>query len=244
MEFDGKMRFIRRKNSEIVETQPLVLTGEDGETLFAFPEEVVNAVRQTIARLMRTNPFPDKLAITSAVRQEGVTYLSRAIGTVLANDMARKVCVVELNWWWPTDDPKTANGRPGVAEILLGDATLEEAQFGTGLDNLTLIPAGKLVNNRRSTVSHSDELAALITTLDKKFDHVIYDLPAITVASDTILLASHSTAVCLVVRQGVTPVQSVKGMLDDLDHLNIVGVIMNQVNVATPSFLLDYIVQG
>lgn len=238
------MRFIRRKKSENVVSQPLVLTGEDGETWFAFPEQVVDAVRQTIARLMRTDPFPDKLAITSAVRQEGVTFLSRAIGTVLAHDMARKVCVVELNWWWPTDYPSTVNGRPGVAEILSGDATLEEAQIATGFDNLTLISAGKLVNNRRSTVSHSDELADLITTLGKKFDHVIYDLPAVAATSDAILLASHSTAVCLVIQQGVTPVQSVKATLDDLDHLNIVGVIMNQVNVATPSFLLDYIAQG
>jgi Mrp family chromosome partitioning ATPase len=69
------------------------------------------------------------------------------------------------------------------------------------------------------------------------------DLPAVTATSDSILLASHGTGICLVIQQGVTPVQRVKAILDDLDHLNIIGVILNQVKVATPSFLLDYIVQ-
>jgi Mrp family chromosome partitioning ATPase len=227
-----------------VEAQPLTLTSEDGESWIEFREQVVDAVRQTITRLMRTDPFPDRLVITSAVRQEGVTYLSRAIGTILAKDMSRTVCVVELNWWWPTDDyPKMMNGRPGIAEVLLGDADLEEAKMATGLDNLTLISAGKLANNRRSTIFHNEEFGDLIATLDDQYDHIILDLPAVTATSDSILLASHGTGICLVIQQGVTPVQRVKAILDDLDHLNIIGVILNQVKVATPSFLLDYIVQ-
>jgi Mrp family chromosome partitioning ATPase len=237
------MGFLNRKNSSDVDAHSLTLKDEKGEKWIDFPEQTVNAVRQTITRLMRTDPFPERLVLTSAVRQEGVTYLSRAIGTVLAKDMNRKFCVLELNWWWPADYPESMNDRPGVAEIISGKATVDEAQMPTGLENLTFIRAGKLANNQRSQVSHSDELNELISMLSESFDHLIIDLPAVTAASDSILLASHGTGVCLVIQQGLTPVQRVKATLDDLNHLNVLGVIMNQVNIATPSFLLNYIAQ-
>lgn len=236
-------RFLRRIRPKTIETPPVNLTGADGEAWMEFSGLAVDGVRQTITRLMRTDPFPKRLVLTSAVRQEGVTYLSRAIGAILANDMNRNVCVVELNWWWPADYPKALAGQPGIAEVLTGDVSLEEAQIATGLAHLVLIPAGKLTYQNRSTVSHSENLADLMATLDEQFDHLVLDIPAVTAASDAILLASHGTGVCLVVHQGVTPVQRVKATLDDLDHLSILGVMMNQVKIATPSFLLDYILQ-
>ena len=221
----------------------MLLTGKGGETWTTFPGEAVDSVRQAITHIMRTESFPKKLVVLSAMRQEGVTYLSRAIGTVLANDFGRKTCVLELNWWWPADYPKIVVGRPGIAEVLLGDIPLEEAFIPTGLDNLTLIPAGKQAHKLRSNFTKNEELLNVLTTLQNQFDHIILDLPAVTATSDAILLASLGTAVSLVIRQGVTPVQRVKATLDDLDHLNITGVIMNQVSVATPSYLLEYIVQ-
>lgn len=237
------MRFLRRKQASVEETLPLSLTGEDGENWVTFPPRAVEAVRQAIARIVRTGAFPEKLVITSAVRQEGVTYLSRAVGAVLAGDFDRKICVVELNWWWPADNPAAVSGRPGAAEVLMGQATLAEALAPTGMENLSLLPAGKLPHHRRSHFTNSEELAALIATLEGQFDHLILDIPAVTATSDSILLASLGTALCLVINQGVTPIQRVKAALDDLDHLNIIGVLMNQVTVTTPGFLLNYIPQ-
>lgn len=236
------MRFFRRKRVES-ETPPLVLTGKEGESWLEFPGPVVDAVRQAMTRMMRSDPFPERLAVLSAVRQEGVTYLSRAMGALLAEDLSRKVCVVELNWWWPADYPRAANGRPGVAEVLREEAALEEALLATGLENLTLVPAGRPANKQRPSFAHSEGLATLLAALDEQFDHLILDLPAVTAASEAIALAGYGSAVCLVINQGVTPVQRVRAALDDLDHLNITGIIMNQVDVATPSFLLDYLVQ-
>jgi Mrp family chromosome partitioning ATPase len=237
------MRFLRGKKSDPEGTFPLSLTGADGESWLEFPGPVVDSIRQSINRIMRTEPFPEKLVMTSAVRQEGVTYLSKAIGTVLANDFARKCCVLELNWWWPADYPQSIVGRPGLAEVLEDKATLEEALIPTAMSNLSLLSAGRLANKLRPTFAGSEALSTLIDSLARQFDYLILDTPAVTATSDSILLAGYGTALGLVIRQGATPVQRVRAALDDLDHLNIIGVIMNQVNVATPGFLLDYIAQ-
>lgn len=237
------MRFLRGKKLETESAFPLSLTGKDNESWIEFPGPVVGAVRQAVNRIMRTAPFPEKLVLTSALRQEGVTYLSKAIGAVLAQDFGRNCCVMELNWWWPADYPKSIAARDGVAEILEDKTTLEETLVPTGFSNLSLLPAGKLAAILRPSFAGSNALTALIDTVGKQFDHLILDIPAVTAASDSILLAGHGTGLCLVIRQGVTPVSRVRATLDDLDHLEIIGVILNQVNVATPSFLLDYIIQ-
>ena len=77
----------------------------------------------------------------------------------------------------------------------------------------------------------------------EQYDHLILDLPSVITTSDAIPLAALGTGLCLIVRQGVTPPQRVQTALDDLDHLKIMGVILNQVNISTPSFILNYIAQ-
>lgn len=237
------MRFFRRNKTGEDFIEPLTLTTEDGESWMEIPGEVENTVRQAIARIMRIGAFPDVLVTISAIRQEGVTYISRSLGAVLAKDSGHKICVVELNWWWPSENPETIRKRPGVADVLMGDTPIEDVLVKTNIENLSIVTAGRLASNLRSTMVNSDELNDLMANLSKLFDHVILDLPPVTATSDAILLAALGTDICLVINQGVTPVQRVRAALDDLDHLNIVGVIMNQVNVSTPSFLLDFLVQ-
>lgn len=237
------MRFLRRNKFETVETFPISLTGKDGESWIEYPAEVVGAVRQSVNRIMRTHPFPDRLVLTSAVRQEGVSYLSKAFGAVLAADFEQTCCVVELNWWWPADDPKALNGKPGVAEVLEEKMNLKEVLVPTGDKNLSLLPPGNLASKLRPSFAGSEGLKELIDSVSSQFDHVVLDVPAVTATSDSILLAGLGNILCLVVNQGVTPVQKVKSALDDLNHLDLAGVIMNQVDIAMPSLILDYIAQ-
>lgn len=239
------MKLLRRnKESETIKEIPSInLASPDGEVWMEFPVDVIHAARQANVRIMRTNPFPKRLSITSAVRGEGVTYLSRAMGTVLAVDLGQSVCVVEMNWWWPADYPEALANRPGLAEVMLGKAEIEKVIMPTAIENLALIPAGKLARGQMSSYARSEELEETLLTLSEQFDHVILDLPSVTGISEAIPLASLGDALCLVIRQGVTSVQRVKMTLDDLDHLNIIGVIMNQVNISTPSFILNYIAQ-
>ena len=96
-----KMKFWRRMVREESEHKllSLALNAEDGTTLMTFPGEVVQSVRRTISRLITKKTLPARIALVSSLRQEGMTYLSRALATTLANDLDANVCAVELNWW-------------------------------------------------------------------------------------------------------------------------------------------------
>jgi Mrp family chromosome partitioning ATPase len=67
------------------------------------------------------------------------------------------------------------------------------------------------------------------------------DVPAIRLTSDAIPIASLGNACCVVIQQGVTTVEDVKRSLDELDHLSILGVVLNKTHINTPKRLVDLI---
>ncbi len=241
-----------KKGKRIVERDApvpsLVLAGagEQSESApwLTFPGPVVRSYRHMLARLMRTEPLPARLALVSTLREEGVTYSSLALGTVLATDTAVSVCVVELNWYWPGQQALlTGVTSPGLAGVLAGTAVLDEALTPTHLPNLALLPAGEMEMEKRPFTARSQPLKECLDTLSQRYDHLLLDIPAVLATSDAIPLASLSNGSCLVVKQGVTSIENTKRALDDIAHLHVLGVILNQMVIKTPKLLLRYIPQ-
>lgn len=239
----------------------LVLGAPDHAPQRAFPSDVVNNFRHMLTRLtyseaMQTRAI-SRISFVSALRQEGVTYTALALATTLAHDIDASVCLVDLNWWSPglpaalalppqprrwwrkrTQEaaPELPNS-PGLAGVLDGSASLDDALLTTAMPNLFLLPAGALPLAQRPIVARSERLRACIETLSQRFRYVLLDVPAVLTTSDAIALASLGEACCMVVRQGVTPVNSVRTALDDLKHLPMLGVVLNQTTVATPRWI-------
>lgn len=233
----------RSKKQKPEEYPALVLPDQNGVPLITFPPKVVAPLRHMVARAARNDPFPSRLAVMASLREEGVTYLAHALATTMAHDMESTVCVVELNWQWPSGIFSAETESGGLTAVLTNETKLDDAIIRTGLPNLALLPAGKMAIERRSSFARSTLLKETITQLSEKFDYLLLDIPAILACNDAIPLASLSADACLVVRQGVTPVEDARLALDDVDHLSILGVIMNQVHLYTPSILLRHIPQ-
>jgi len=194
-----------------------------------------------VTRIVRNGQLPARLSMVSALRGEGVTYISQALAATIANDMKARVCVVDLNWWWPSPIKLAARDNPGLAAVLAQKAKLNEIIEPTGWSNLALIPAGKMSIQHRPVTARSQELREIIDDLGTRFDYLILDVPAIHSTSDAIPLSSLGESCCLVVRQGVTTVEDARLALDEIDHLPVIGVVMNQVKLATPTSIVKLI---
>lgn len=239
------MKKNRKRSQEAQQEEqipPLKLVDKNGKELIAFPYQVVENLRLMVSRLCRKAPLPERLALLASLRQEGTTYISRALGLTMANDLDTTVAIVELNWWWPSPLPVGESGK-GLANVLSGEISLEEVIVPTGNPRLSLIPSGQMPIEKRPVFARSKALREVIARLNERFDHLILDLPAVLATNDAIALAELGTVCCLVVRQGVTSIENVRLALDDLEDLPIAGVIMNQVKLATPAFLLKFIPQ-
>lgn len=231
------MRF-RSQKSDNHTAPPVVLAAADSTPLATFPVEIMDALRYFVARVTRQQPFPRRLALLAALRQEGVTYLSRGLALTLAHDFQARVCAVELNWWWPSSLPP--GPQPGLAAVLDGQAGLNEALWHTSDVSLAILPAGVVPREARSRYARRALLQDTLEALHRQFDLLVLDVPALGATSDAIALAGLATAGCLVVSQEVTPTESARQALDDVDHLPMLGVLLNRVDHRTPSWVLKY----
>ncbi len=236
---------IEKEASELA----LTLQAEDGTTLLTFPAEVTESLRRTLSRLISKKSLPARLALVASLRQEGVTYLSRALATTMANDLGASVCVVELNWWWPDEtllaplETGLDDRRKGLADVLAEELKLEEAILHTSRPNLDILPAGRMPVANRPIMVRSTLLKEILYQLSEQYEYLILDVPSISATNDAIPLASLGDACCMVIHQGVTTIKKVRSALDEIDHLNILGVILNKVELATPAFLVNLIPQ-
>ncbi|MCP5094972.1 MAG: CpsD/CapB family tyrosine-protein kinase, partial [Chloroflexi bacterium] len=151
------MRLLRKK-TKTEKSLPLILSTQDGLIIETYPSRVVNTLRHMISRLVCTETFPQRLTIVSSLRQEGVSYISRALATTLANDMEVTICVVELNWWWPLSMPEALNTSGGLASVLKGDTSLDESIIRTELPNLDILPSGTLSLEKRTALARGSLL--------------------------------------------------------------------------------------
>ncbi|MCB9420725.1 MAG: CpsD/CapB family tyrosine-protein kinase [Ardenticatenaceae bacterium] len=236
------MRRLIRKNKKldsVVDDQPISIEDTDGKTVLTIPENVIVDLRKMVTRIDKVDRLPPRLVVTSALTGEGVTFISRALAATISNDLGRKVCIVELNWWSPSSFMEPVEG--GLAAVLNDESILEDEIIDTGWKKLSVLPAGVIARQDRPIVARSAKLKETIYQLGERFDHLIIDVPAIRLTSDSIPLSSLGNACCLVIKQGVTTVEDVKQSLDEIDHLSILGVVLNQVHVNTPGKLLDLI---
>jgi Mrp family chromosome partitioning ATPase len=216
-----------------------VLSAADNTHLATFPVEVMDALRYFVARVTRQQLFPQRLALLAAMRQEGVTYLSRGLALTLAHDLQARVCAVELNWWWPSDVPPDLHA--GLAAVLDRRARLADVLWHTADADLSILPAGTLARGTRTQFAQRPVLAETLDELSRQFDFLVLDVPALSATSDAIALAGLAMAGCLVVSQDTTPPESARQALDDVSHLPMLGVLLNRVQHRTPAWVLKYI---
>lgn len=251
--------FKLRKNAAAVAPSELPLAIEVANSalrrVFAGPQ--INQLRRMITDLLVSQRLPDRIGFTAALRGEGVSYITLAVAVTLAHDTGKRVCAVELNWLGPgmlaNLNPPPVTGRrkrrepaptpaplpllPGVAEVVRGQASLDEALLATNYAGLWLLPAGSAAVEQRPLLARSAELRALLDSLSEQFDYVLLDLPAVLEVSDTLALAALANACALVVRHGVTPITEIQRALSDIQHVPVLGVILNQAQIATPRWI-------
>jgi Mrp family chromosome partitioning ATPase len=234
------MKFFSRKK-EVLPLAPLVLPGGDGAPAYNYPFEVIDNLRYMVTRITCKEPLPARLAMVAALRQEGVTYLTQALATTIANDFKVRVCIVDLNWWWPASFRLAAEDNPGLVGVIAGKAKLEDVIAPTGWSNLAFVPAGEVPIEQRPVIARSEELRQILDDLKRQYDHLILDIPAVRATNDAIPLASLGDACCLVIRQGVTTMEDLRPALDEIDHLPMLGVILNKERLFTPAPILKLI---
>ena len=119
---------------------------------------------------------------------------------------------------------------PGLVEYLEGTSLLDDVLNATHHANLTVI-AGGTRHRRAPELLATPRMQELVATLARSFDAIIIDTPPLGAGSDAYAIATATSNVALVLREGTTDVRMAKAKLETLDRLpvTVIGAILNGV---------------
>ena len=149
---------------------------------------------------------------------------------MVAAQAGQKVCLVDADLRRGQlrrhfDFPRN---NPGLAEVLAGAVSLEDALMHEVLPNLTFLPSGRYPPNPSELLMRQD-FAALVETLDSKFDLTVFDCPPALAVTDPVIVGRSVGATVLVARHDTTPMAEVEAVRKTLNAagVRLAGAILN-----------------
>lgn len=175
------------------------------------------------------------VGVTSANPGEGKTLVASNLAVSLALGYRRKTVLVDLNIH-----------RPRLHEIFgapMGAGLLEAMQqgdiqlFRTTVDQLSVLTVGALRLRKNSYepvgnligLEHLGAFGEVISALEKEFDFVIVDLPAINTRNFPILFTNHLNGLLVVVDVTKTRKEDLDTMFRQVNEQQVLGFVMNRV---------------
>ena len=142
------------------------------------------------------------ILVTGSGSGEGKTTVAANLALALGENADYRVLLVDANLAKP-EIPELfgLQGGTGLAELLLGRASIEEATVATGLNNLWLMGAGKARKSPEELMI-PNKLQTTLAQLTGVFRYVVVDGPAPTTMRQTAELAPAADAVLLVIKRG------------------------------------------
>jgi capsular exopolysaccharide synthesis family protein len=132
--------------------------------------------------------------------------------------------------------------EPGLSNVLLGEASLEQAIRPGLRENLSVLSAGRYLESNTELLA-SPAFTDLMKELRGKFDRIIIDTPPVLGLSDTAIMQSQVDGVLFVIWTGQTPKSSVEPAIEALraNGANFYGFVLNRLDVnATQNYYQYY----
>jgi polysaccharide biosynthesis transport protein len=173
------------------------------------------------------------LCLTSGGAGEGKSLTLFNLACVCAQT-GKKILVIDSDMRRPTQHKmfKVSN-RGGLADVLLGVATLEDTIRRAVFPNMDFLSSGKLPATSHGTMN-AQKLRDIINQVRGLYDYVFFDSPPIMGVSDASILSSEVDGVMLVVQHRSYPRAvslRAKNMVENVGG-NLIGVVLNNLNVA------------
>jgi tyrosine-protein kinase Etk/Wzc len=169
------------------------------------------------------------LAITSTAPNAGKSFTAVNLATVIA-ESGQTVCLIDADMRRGTLRRyfNIEKNRPGLAEVLAGQATLDEVIVKGPSKGLNFIPTGRFPPNP-SELLMRDSFAKLISDLNERFDMTLVDSPPVLAVTDPVIIGRVVGANIAIVRHLETPIAEVLAMLRILEGSNVplAGLVLN-----------------
>jgi capsular exopolysaccharide synthesis family protein len=167
--------------------------------------------------------------VTSPGRGEGKSLTVANLGLTMAQEYQQRICVVDADLRSPRQASLFGVPEvPGLSDVVMGRATLDDALIRVDEHQITVLPAGEPATHPAELLG-TDTMRRTLDTLRARFDRVIIDAPAVTPLADVGILTPLTDSVLLVVRAGVTSKPAIHDAVAAIDSAKLMGFVLNEV---------------
>ncbi|WP_052450293.1 polysaccharide biosynthesis tyrosine autokinase [Actinomyces polynesiensis] len=169
------------------------------------------------------------IVITSPVQGDGKSSVAANLAKVMAA-AGQQVLLIDADLRRPTvRETFAVASKLGLTQVLVGAVSLEQAVCRTGIEGLSVLPAGEVPPNP-SELLGSQRMSELLAYLSR--DHlVIVDAAPVLPVTDAVVLAKHADGVVMVAASGSTTSDELAGALEGIEQTGgvVLGVVLNRV---------------
>jgi capsular exopolysaccharide synthesis family protein len=188
------------------------------------------------------------LLISSAIPNDGKTFMACSLAGVLAREPGKKVLLIDADLRTGSAGKTLGLSREslGLSELLRNSLTTSDRDTDSSGEahpntpilkrtlwkctdvNLYFLPSGGTVDSPADLLG-SRELERLLRYAETLFDWVIIDSPPVLGLADTNLLVPVCGSALLVVNSGKTPAAAAKEAIHRIGSERLSGIVMNRV---------------
>lgn len=175
----------------------------------------------------------NRVLITGATPGVGKSFVSGNFAVIMAQ-AGKRVLLIDADL--RKGHIQKAFGLPrqgGLAEVLVGDMSTEQAIHAQVVPNLDVLTTGNYPVNPANMML-SSRLGDLLNAMSAQYDLVVIDSPPVLVAADAAAVAAHTGAILLVARDGLTQLGELNESVKRLAHAGqrVNGVVFNGMDLS------------
>jgi protein-tyrosine kinase len=167
------------------------------------------------------------IIITSPNKGDGKSLTAANLALTMAQEYQQRVLLIDADLRRPSLHRLFGiSDTPGLSDVLMGGAALDEALVAMPEHRLTLLPAGLLPTHPAELLG-SAPMRRVLDTLRTRFDRILIDMPPVAPLADVAIASPLADGVLMIVRAGVTPKPAIERALSGIDHAKVLGLVLN-----------------
>ena len=202
--------------------------------------ESLRSIRTAI-HFALTNAKNNIIMIAGPSPEVGKSFISTNLATIFAQGNKRVLLIdadMRRGYMHKYFD---LDVKPGLSELLSGQADLQKVLHKTQVTNLDVITRGKSPTNPSEILS-SNQFKELLEQLQSQYDHIIIDTPPVLAVTDGIIISQYTGVNLIVARYIKSHMKELELTVNRFEQagIKVNGFILNDIQRTSGSYGYNY----